>query len=162
MADHQITDEVWQHGQNAAAGFTKRGGGATRFKQHLATRGSNVKHYGSVPLDIRNYFHHDLDRTTQNRKARQRQQLLREEVAAEGNVVHNIDSDNYEELQCAIHLSREEAQYAQRVRQHGGQYEHGGGSSQQQPSGGFFDKLKRSTSRKGKSELIQTRIDTWP
>jgi hypothetical protein len=88
--------------------------------------------------------------------------LLREEVAAEGIVVHNIDLDNDEELQRAIHLSREEAQYAQQVQQQGGQYEHGGGSSQQQPSGGFFDKLKRSTSRKGKSELIQTRIDTWP
>jgi hypothetical protein len=41
-------------------------------------------------------------------------------------VVHNIDSENDEELQRAIHLSREEAQYAQRV---GGQYEHEGGSS---------------------------------
>jgi hypothetical protein len=88
--------------------------------------------------------------------------LLREEVAAEGIVVHNIDLDNDEELQRAIHLSREEAQYAQQVQQQGGQYEHGGGSSQQQPSGGFFDKLKRSTSRRGKSELVQTRIDTGP
>jgi hypothetical protein len=35
-------------------------------------------------------------------------------------VVHNIDSDNDEELQRAIHLSREEAQYAQRVRHQGG------------------------------------------
>jgi hypothetical protein len=35
--------------------------------------------------------------------------LLREEVAAEGNMVHNIDSDNDEELQRAIHLFREEA-----------------------------------------------------
>jgi hypothetical protein len=43
--------------------------------------------------------------------------MLREEVAAEGNVIHNIDSDNDEELQCTIHLSREEVQYAQRVRQ---------------------------------------------
>jgi hypothetical protein len=43
--------------------------------------------------------------------------MLREEVVDEGNVVHNIDSDNDEELQCAIHLSRDEAQYAQRVRQ---------------------------------------------
>jgi hypothetical protein len=77
-------------------------------------------------------------------------------------VVHNIDSDNDEELQCAIHLSREEAQYAERVRQQGGQYEHGGGSSQQQASGGFFNKLKMSTSRKGKSELVQTRIYTGP
>jgi hypothetical protein len=77
-------------------------------------------------------------------------------------VVHNIDSDNDEELQHAIHLFREEAQYARRVRQQGGQYEHGGGSSQQQPSGGLFDKLKWSTSRKGKSEPVQTRIDIGP
>jgi hypothetical protein len=136
MAEHQITDEVWQHGQHAGASFTcnycgctKRGGGATQFKHHLAARGSNVKHYGSVPPDVRDYFHRDLDRSAQNMRARQRQSMLREEVAAEGNVVHNIDSDNDEELQRAIHLSREEAQYAQRVRQQGGQYEHGGGSS---------------------------------
>jgi hypothetical protein len=68
-----------------------------------------VKHCGSVPSDVWDYFCRGLDRTTESRKARQRQQLLREEVAAEGNVVHNIDSDNDEELQRAIHLFREEA-----------------------------------------------------
>jgi hypothetical protein len=31
-------------------------------------------------------------------------------------VIHNIDLDNDEELQRAIHLSREEVQYARRVR----------------------------------------------
>jgi hypothetical protein len=77
-------------------------------------------------------------------------------------VVHNIDSDNDDELQCATHLSREEAQYAQRVQQQGGQYEHGGGSSQQQPSGGLFDRLSRSTSRKGRSDSVQTRTYTGP
>jgi hypothetical protein len=46
--------------------------------------------------------------------------MLREEVDAERNVIHNIDSDNDEELQRTIHLSREEAQYAHRVRQQGG------------------------------------------
>jgi hypothetical protein len=139
-----------------------RGGGATWFKQHLAARGSNVKHCGSVPPDVQDYFHRGLDRTAKNRRARQRQSLLREEVATQGNVVHNIDSDNNEELQRAIHISREEAQYAWRVRQQGGQYEHGGGLSQQQSSSGLFDKLKRLTSRKGKSELAQTRIETRP
>jgi hypothetical protein len=127
MVDHQITDEVWQHGQNTGAGYkcnycgcTNRGGGATWFKQHLAARGSNVKHCGSVPPDVQDYFHRGLDRTAKNRRARQRQSLLREEVATQGNVVHNIDSDNNEELQRAIHISREEAQYARRVRQQGG------------------------------------------
>jgi hypothetical protein len=117
MAEHQITNEVWQHGQHAGANFTcnycectKRGGGATRFKHHLAARGSNVKHCGSVPPDVRDYFCHDLDRSAQNRRARQQQSMLQEEIAVKGNVVHNIDSDNDEELQHAIHLSREEAQ----------------------------------------------------
>jgi hypothetical protein len=165
MADHQITDEVWQHGHNAGAFFTcnycrcrKRGGRATRFKQHLATRGSNVKHCGSVPPNVWDYFCCDLDRTAERGRARQRQSLLREEVAIEGNVVHDIDLDNDEELQRAIHLSREEAQYAWRVGDQGGRYEDGGGSSQQQPSGGLFDKLKMSTSRKGKSQHVQSRM----
>jgi hypothetical protein len=89
-----------------------------------------VKHCESVPPDVRDYFPRDLDRSAQNRRARQRQSMLREEVAADGNVVHNIDSNNDEELQRAIHISREGEQYAQRVRQQGGQYEYGGGSSQ--------------------------------
>jgi hypothetical protein len=38
----------------------------------------------------------------------QQQSMLQEEVAAERNVIYNIDSDNDEELQRAIHLSREE------------------------------------------------------
>jgi hypothetical protein len=119
MAGHQIIDEVWQHGQQTGVGFTcnycgctKRGGGATRFKHHLAARGSNVKRCGSVPPDVRDYFRRDLDISAQSMRARQRQSLLREEVAAEENVVHNIDSGNNEELQRAIHLSRKETQYA--------------------------------------------------
>jgi hypothetical protein len=68
-----------------------------------------VKHCGSIPPDVRDYFRRDLDRSAQNWRARQRQSMLREEVAAEGNVIHNIDSDNDEELQHVIHLSREEA-----------------------------------------------------
>jgi hypothetical protein len=142
MAEHQITDEVWQHGQHAGVGFTcnycgctKRGGGATRFKHHLIARESNVKHFGSVAPNVRDYFRRDLDRSAQNRRASKRQSILREEVAAEGNVVHNINSDNDEKLQCAIHISREDAQYAQRIRQQCGLYKHGSGSSQQQPSG---------------------------
>jgi hypothetical protein len=106
---------------------TKRGGGATHFKKHLAARGSNVKHCGSVSPDVQDYFRCDLDRTDENKSARQRRSLLREEIAVKGNVAHNIDSNNDEELQRAIHISREEAQYARRVRQQGGQYEHGVG-----------------------------------
>jgi hypothetical protein len=74
-----------------------------------------VKHCCSVPPDVREYFHRDFNRTAENRRAQQRHSLLREEVATEGNVVHNIYSDNDEELQRAIYLSREEEQYAQQV-----------------------------------------------
>jgi hypothetical protein len=81
-------------------------------EQHLAARGSNVKHCGSILPDVRDYFHRDLDRTAENKRARQRQSLLREKVAIKGDVAHNIDSDNDEELQRAIHLSRNEMQYA--------------------------------------------------
>jgi hypothetical protein len=48
----------------------------------------------------------------------------------EGNVVHDIDSED-DELQRALHASREEAQFGRVTREGGGgQYEHDGGSSQ--------------------------------
>jgi hypothetical protein len=70
MVDHQITDEVWQHGQNAGAGFTCNYCRCTQFKQYLAARRSNVKHCGSVPPDVWDYFHRDLDRTIENMRVR--------------------------------------------------------------------------------------------
>jgi hypothetical protein len=74
-------------------------------------------------------------------------------VATEGNVVHAIDSED-EELQRALHASREEVQFER------GQYEHDGGSSQQQ--GGLLGRLRRSSSQRVKSTPVQTRIDTGP
>jgi hypothetical protein len=103
----------------------------TRFKQHLTGRGNNVKHCSCVPPDVRNYFRHDLDRTADRKKTKNKERLLREEVAAQNNVLHDIDSDD-EELQRALHASREEAQHERVARQQGGQYEHDGGSSQKQ------------------------------
>jgi hypothetical protein len=44
------------------------------------------------------------------------ERLLREEVAVEGNVVHDINYDD-EELQRALHASREEAQFEWATRQ---------------------------------------------
>jgi hypothetical protein len=49
-----------------------------------------VKHCGSVPPKVRDYFRCELDRSDEKKRARQRQSLLREEVAAEVNVVHDI------------------------------------------------------------------------
>jgi hypothetical protein len=68
-------------------------------------------------------------------------------VVAEGNVIHDVDSID-EELQHALHASREEAQREKAARQRGGQYEHDGGSSQQQ-GGGLLGRFTRSSSNKG-------------
>jgi hypothetical protein len=59
-------------------------------------RGNNVKHCLSVPPDVHDYFRHELNRTTDMKKSKEKKKLLREEVAAEGNVVHDIDSDDDE------------------------------------------------------------------
>jgi len=58
-----MADIVWQHGRKVKGGFKcnycgreKSGGGATRFKQHLAHRGSDVADCPSVPPDVKAYF----------------------------------------------------------------------------------------------------------
>jgi hypothetical protein len=94
------------------------------------------------------------------KKSKQKERLLREEVAAEGNVIPDIGFED-EKLQRALHSSREEAQFARAAREGGGgQYEHNGGSSQQQ--GGLVGRLRRSSSQRAKSTPVQTRIDTDP
>jgi hypothetical protein len=55
-----------------------------------------VKHFGSVPPKVCDYFCCELDRSAEKKRAMQRLSLLREEVAAEGNVVYDIDSENNE------------------------------------------------------------------
>jgi hypothetical protein len=126
MGDRLQADEIWEHGENIYPRFickyckcSKKGGDVTRFMQHLAGRGNNVKHCSCVPLDVRDYFRHELDRGADRKKTKQNERLLREEVAAEGNVVHDIDSDD-EELQRALHASREEEQFARAAREQGG------------------------------------------
>jgi hypothetical protein len=63
MRDCSQEDEVWEHGENIYPGFvskyckwSKKGGSATRFKQHLAGGGNNVKHCSCVPPDACDYF----------------------------------------------------------------------------------------------------------
>jgi hypothetical protein len=138
MGDRTQSDLVWEHGENIYPGFvckyskcTKKGSGATHFKQHLAGRGNNVKHCSSVPPDVRDYFRCELYRTADRKKSKPKERLLREEVAAEVNVVHDIDSDD-EELQRGLHASQEEEQFARAARERGGggaRYAHDGGSS---------------------------------
>jgi hypothetical protein len=62
-------DQVWGHGENLFVGFKCkyclkefRGGGATRLNEHLAGKSRNVSRCTKCPLDIRNYFVHELQR----------------------------------------------------------------------------------------------------
>jgi hypothetical protein len=78
-------------------------------------------------------------------------------VAAEGNVIHDIDAYD-EDLQCALHASREEAQRESAERQRGSQYEHGCDSSQQQ--GVACLEGSRGQARSGQTTQTQIRMVT--
>jgi hypothetical protein len=80
-------------------------------------------HCSCVAPDVHDYFQRELDRMADSKMSKQKKRLLREEVAAEGNVIHDIDSED-EELQRALYASREEAQYARAARERAG----GGGN----------------------------------
>lgn len=119
MADHDQRDKVWEHGENIYPRFTckyckqsKKEDGATRFKQHLAGRDNNVVHCTFVPPDVHDYFRRELDRAADRRRHKQQESLRREDIVAEGNVSHEGIDDVDEELQRALHISREEKAYA--------------------------------------------------
>ncbi|GJM91712.1 hypothetical protein PR202_ga08116 [Eleusine coracana subsp. coracana] len=136
----------------------KEGGWRHTVQATLAGRGGNVVSCDRVPPDVvscdrvppdvRAYYLRQLDRTA-DKKERQRESLRREEIAAEGNVIYDVNDDNDDELHAALRASREDAEYRRSVSRRGGQYEHDGGSSQPQ-GGGVFGMLKRSVSLKEK------------
>ena len=141
-------DPVWEHGENIYPGFkckycrsTKKGGGATRLKQHLAGRGSSVVACLNVPPDVRDFFSRELDKSEEKRKARITE-ASKKLAAAAGSP---NDSEHDEEMQAVLRASREEE---------------GGGSSQ--AAGGLRGLLRRVASQKEKPEMVQTRIDTGP
>ena len=83
-----MADIVWQHGRKVKGGFKcnycgreKSGGGATRFKQHLAHRGEDVKDCPSVPTEVKEFFREQLDRNNVRAKARARDRVLRDQAA---------------------------------------------------------------------------------
>lgn len=129
-------DVVWEHGENLYPGWrcnychmSKAGGGATRLKQHLAGRGTEVLHCRKVSREVREYFQREIERTKKATADRAREKLRKEEVAAEGNYPGGDEAyDEEAELERAMHESRAEEEYRQRVQQRGGAYEHGGGS----------------------------------
>jgi hypothetical protein len=136
MADRSQADEVWEHGKTSILNLFASIASARRrvvchtFQAALDRPGNKVKHCSCVPPDVHDYFQRDLNQTANRKKTKNKERLLREEVAAKGNVLYDIDSDD-EELQRALHTSREEAHRERVARQRGGQYEHDGGSSQQ-------------------------------
>ena len=79
---------MWEHGHKVKGGFRckycreeKSGGGATRPKEHLAHRGSDVKDCPSVPLEVKTFFIEQLDKNKAKAKARARERLLRDQAA---------------------------------------------------------------------------------
>src|SRR6266542_1001175 len=158
-------DLVWEHGENKHPGFRckyclreKKGGGATRFKEHLAGHGRQVVHCDHVPIDVRDFFQRDLDRI-QGRKKEIAEERSRKEHAAS-----HIDVSSGDEMAEAIAISKAEAEFRRRT---GDRYEHGGGSGGG-GRGGIKGFLRRASSvREAPSptdvtykKSVQPRIDT--
>jgi hypothetical protein len=159
MSERQ--DPVWEHGDNIYPRFKCKyckkqwkGGGATRFKQHLASRGGNVQGCRNIPPDTVDYFRRELDKVHDKRKARVAEEARKLQAAGSHRV---SDDDDDAELQAAMRASREE-ELRMRARASGGTYETGGGSYQ----GGLRAAFGRIGSRKEKPHMVQTRIDTGP
>ena len=127
-------DVVWEHGENLYPGWrcdycrTQKGeGGATRFKQHLAGRGAKVVHCRNVPPNVREFFQRNIEWAKKATADRARERLRWQKAAAEGNNPAE-EEDEEAQLQCAMDLSRAEAEYRRGVEQRRGAYEHRGGS----------------------------------
>jgi hypothetical protein len=81
-------DVVCEHGENQHPGWRckhmhKGGGGVTRFKQHLAEKGTQVLHCRNVPPNVRDYFQCEIERTKKATLDQNRERLRKEAVAAE-------------------------------------------------------------------------------
>src|SRR6266542_1073463 len=133
-------DVVWEHGENKHPEFwckycrkEKKGGGATRFKEHLAGRGHEVVHCDHVPVEVRDYFRRELDRI-QGRKKEIAEEKNRKKYTAS-----HIDLTSDDELADTIALSKAEAEFRRRT---GDRYKHGGGNG----SGGIKSFLRRASS----------------
>lgn len=151
----------------------KSGGGATRFKQHLAHRGSDVADCPSVPPDVKAYFIEQLERNKDKARERARQKLLRDAAARSSNVdAEQLGGEGYdedEELQEALRHSRQEYEFMQQA---GPRYERGGGSGSRARGSDVRGMFTRSRSHVPErvrdyhlglsSAPRQQRIDTGP
>ncbi|XP_039786196.1 uncharacterized protein LOC120652440 [Panicum virgatum] len=131
-----MVDPVWEHGETRGAGFkckycgtSKSGGGATRFKDHLAHRGHDVIDCPSVPPAVKNFFISELDMIKAKKYERQQDRRRRDAAARSTQYVDleggEEEEEQDDELQQALRHSREEYEFRQRA---GPSYERGGGS----------------------------------
>ena len=80
------------------------------MKQHLAGRGADVVHCRNVPPNVREYFQRDIERAKKATADQAREILRRQKAAAEENNPGE-EEDVEAQLQCALDLSRAEAEY---------------------------------------------------
>ena len=143
----------------------------TRLTQHLAGRGAEVVHCRNVPPDVRDFFQRDIDSAKKATADRVRERLRREKPAAEENYPGD-EEDEEAQVQCAIDLSRAEAEFRRGVEQRGGAYERGGGSGSTRENA-MQRMFRRATSQRespvvedynltagGRKGMTQPRIDT--
>ena len=181
-----MVDPVWEHGEKRGAGFkckycgtSKSGGGATRFKDHLAHRGHDVIDCPSVPPAVKNFFISELDKIKAKKYERQ-QDRRRRDAAARSTQYVDLEGEEEEEeqddeLQQALRHSREEYEFRQRA---GPRYERGGGSGSGQardpdggsrPIGRMFSRSRSHIPERARDYDLATasgprqqRIDTGP
>jgi hypothetical protein len=103
MSERQ--DPVWEHGDNIYPRFKCKyckkqwkGGGATRFKQHLASRGGNVQGCRNIPPDTVDYFRRELDKVHDKRKARVAEEARK--LQAAGMIFDRGSTVNYKTCIC--------------------------------------------------------------
>jgi hypothetical protein len=133
------------------------------LKEYLTGKSGNVALCTKCPLDIRDYFLHELQRVRERKKVINDERLHRVQ-----NTISESDDDDDEELQEVLELSRREAEFQRRVGQH---YEHGGGSGGGGGGGGVKGLFRRATSQRERPRdfdaarakaPVQTQIDTSP
>jgi hypothetical protein len=139
-------DVVWEHGENLFPGFKCKycakefcSGGATRLKEHLAEKSENVTRCTKCPPDICDYFLRELQR------ARERKKVINDERLHQVQSTISEPDDEDEELQEVLELSRREAEFQRRMRQH---YKHGGGSEGGGGGGGVKGLFRRAMSQR--------------
>ena len=110
-----MVDPVWEHGEKRGSGFkckycgtSKSGGGATRFKDHLAHRGHDVIDCPSVPPVVKNFFISELDKIKAKKYERQQDRRRRDAAARSTRYVdlegEEEEEEQDDELQQALRL----------------------------------------------------------